>query len=107
MDNNIGLSKLDIMDVILDEEKEQIKKFIKHSGPDEIYDRIYTICAFDIAYELLKSKLFHNEDTAEKIAAHPNIMTTIIETFDEDEEKELTPEYINNLILDILDSMDE
>lgn len=102
---DIVQSKVDIMDVILDEEREQIAKFIKYSGPDEIFDRIYVICAFDIAYQLLKSKLFHNDETAEKIVTNPNIMTTIIERFDEDDDRELTPEYMNNLILDVLDSL--
>ena len=94
----------EIMKVVIDEEKQQILNFIRQSTAEEIYDRIYILCAFDIAYRLLNSRRYATDEVANKVAGHPNIMTDIIKTFDNDDDRELTPEYINTLILEVLDS---
>ena len=108
-DNDIQITNpnIEMMKCILTNEKDEMINFIRHSDANTVYDHIYTMCAFDIAYELLMSHLFMNDETAGVVVSHPNIMTEIIKRFDEDDDVELTPEYMCSLIHDVIDTIDD
>ena len=94
---------IEMMKIILDEEKEQIIGFISKSSPEVIYDRIYMLCAFDIAYDLLMSEMFLTDEVAAKIAIRPDIMSIIMKVFYDDDKAQLTPDYMRAAIEHILE----
>lgn len=95
--------KIELMKVILDENKSQVIEFIGQSTAEAIYDSIHLFSAFDLGYQILRDESYTTEENAELIVANPSILSDMLRRFSDDEDADLSVDYMIKLIDSILE----